>query len=573
MRIEWDAAIEMDDGVVLRADIFRPDVDGRYPVVMTQGPYAKWLSFQEAMVPMWRNLETEHPDALAGSSNLYQNWETVDPEKWVPDGYVVVRVDGRGAGRSPGYLDIFSPREIRDYYECIEWAGTQLWSNGKVGLLGISYYGVSQWAVAALNPPHLAAIIPWEGATDYYREFTHHGGILSTFVQRWYPIQISSVQHGLGERGSRHPATGGLVSGPETLSDQELSQLYADSVTDLHEHTTFDSFYRDRTPDLSKITVPLLSATNWAHHLHTRGGFEGFNSVSSEHKWLEVHGLQHWVEFYTDYGVSLQKRFFGHFLKGEDTGWDDQPPVDLQVRHVDGTFERRSEQEWPLARTLWSRFYLDIESGELSGEPERPETDVSFEALGEGVTFWTPTLTEAIELTGPAAAHLTVSSTTTDADIFLTLRVQDPQGEDVTFVSAMDPKGMPGFGWLRASHRETDPGRSLPYRPWHTFENPQPLVPNQPVDLDVEIWPTSVVIPVGYRLGVTVQGEDFELDGDGPWPFTYGVEMRGNGIFVHDDPVDRPKDIFGGTTTLYSGGDSPSYLLLPVVPSSAGSDG
>jgi putative CocE/NonD family hydrolase len=121
----------------------------------------------------------------AGSSNRYQNWETADPEKWVPDGYVCVRVDSRGAGRSPGYLDIFSAQETRDYYECIEWAGTQPWSNGKVGLLGISYYAISQWLVAALQPPHLAAICPWEGASDYYREFTHHGGILDTFVSVW----------------------------------------------------------------------------------------------------------------------------------------------------------------------------------------------------------------------------------------------------------------------------------------------------------------------------------------------------------------------------------------------------
>src|ERR1700753_2046434 len=174
MRIEWDVPITMDDGLVLRADVFRPDTDGRFPLIMTHGPYAKGLAFQEGFAFAWANLEREHPDALAGSSNRYQNWETVDPEKWVPDGYVVVRVDCRGAGRSPGFLDIFSAQETRDYYECIEWAGVQPWSNGKVGLLGISYYAVNQWQVAALRPPHLAAICPWEGASDYYRELHRH---------------------------------------------------------------------------------------------------------------------------------------------------------------------------------------------------------------------------------------------------------------------------------------------------------------------------------------------------------------------------------------------------------------
>ena len=199
MIIDWDVPITMDDGLVLRADVFRPDDTEPHPVLMTHGPYAKGLAFQDGYAAMWANLEAEHPDALAGSSNQLQNWETVDPEKWVPDGYVVVRVDSRGAGRSPGYLDIFSPRETQDYYECIEWAGVQPWSNGKVGLLGISYYGMNQWQVAALQPPHLAAICPWEGANDFYREMTHHGGILNVFVNQWYPVQVSSVQYGVKE--------------------------------------------------------------------------------------------------------------------------------------------------------------------------------------------------------------------------------------------------------------------------------------------------------------------------------------------------------------------------------------
>ena len=163
MRADWDVPIPMDDGIALRADVFRPDEDGRYPVIMTHGPYAKWLAFQDGFPQQWANLEAEHPDALAGSSGLHMNWETVDAEKWVPDGYVVIRVDSRGAGRSPGFLDIFSARESRDCYLCIEWAADQPWSTGKVGLLGVSYYAINQWQVAALQPPHLAAICPWEG--------------------------------------------------------------------------------------------------------------------------------------------------------------------------------------------------------------------------------------------------------------------------------------------------------------------------------------------------------------------------------------------------------------------------
>ena len=156
MRIDWDVPIGMDDGLVLRADVFRPVKGGRYPVILSYGPYAKGLAFQEGYPSAWQRMVSEHPDVAYGSTNKYQNWEVVDPEKWVPEGYVCVRVDSRGTGRSPGYVDHFSPRETQDFYHCIEWAGVQPWSSGKVGLNGISYYGINQWqgGAAALVPRH-----------------------------------------------------------------------------------------------------------------------------------------------------------------------------------------------------------------------------------------------------------------------------------------------------------------------------------------------------------------------------------------------------------------------------------
>ncbi|MBT4094999.1 MAG: CocE/NonD family hydrolase, partial [Nitrospinaceae bacterium] len=158
MRIDWDVPLEMDDGVVLRCDVFRPDDDEKYPVVMSYGPYAKWLHLKDGYPAQWEIMTEKFPECTQGTSNLYQNWELIDPEKWVPDGFACVRVDSRGAGRSPGYMEVWSPRERKDFYDVIEWAGVQDWSNGKVGLNGISYYGMNQWAVGALQPPHLAAM-------------------------------------------------------------------------------------------------------------------------------------------------------------------------------------------------------------------------------------------------------------------------------------------------------------------------------------------------------------------------------------------------------------------------------
>src|SRR5262245_63887514 len=229
MKVKWDAPIAMDDGVVLRADVFRPSGSGQHPVILSYGPYAKGLSFQEGYKGNWARLIKAAPEVLNGSSNKYQNWELVDPEKWVPDGDACVRIDSRGAGRSPGILDVWSPRETQDLYQCIEWAGMQPWSNGKVGINGISYYAMNQWNVGALKPPHLAAMCIWEGSSDYYRELCRHGGILSDFLNSWHPRQVASVQHGVGTRGAKSVITAEWVAGPQTLSKEELARNSADT--------------------------------------------------------------------------------------------------------------------------------------------------------------------------------------------------------------------------------------------------------------------------------------------------------------------------------------------------------
>ena len=564
MQVEWDVPIEMDDGMVLRADLFRPEGDGRHPVILSYGPYAKGLAFQEGYPDQWERMVSQHPDVAAGSSNRYQNWEVVDPEKWVPDGYVCVRVDSRGAGRSPGRLNPFSPRETSDLAACIEWAAEQPWSSGKVGLGGSSYYAMNQWHVAGRRPRGLAAMCAWEGASDWYRDAARHGGILCTFFGNWYEMQVTTVQNGLGSRGPVNPNTGEPACGPETLADEELAARRADFAADVAAHELESDYHRARSGNWARIDVPLLSAGNWGGHgLHLRGNVEGYVRSASRQKWLELHGLEHWTHFYTDYGVRLQKRFFGHFLKGEDTGWDEQPPVLLQVRHVDGSFRERPESEWPLARTRWTRLYLDPDGMALSFSEISADGSVSYEPLGDDVTFVGEPLEREVELTGPSAAKLFVSSSTQDADLFVVLCVFDPDGEEVVFQGAIDPHTPVAQGWLRASHRKLDPALSEPYRPYHTHDEKQPLSPCELYELDVEIWPTSLVIPAGYRLALTIRGTDYEYPkAGGDRLTTFRNELRGSGPFLHDDPDDRPREVFGGTVTVHAG----SYLLLPFVP-------
>ena len=328
MRIVWDAPIEMSDGIVLRADVFRPVGESTIPVDPELWPLREGNVFRGKSPVRMAAADQEPSCGDGGHKQQISGLELPDPENWVKDGYAIVRVDARGTGRSPGYMDPWSPRETQDIYECLAWLAAQPWCNGKVGMSGISYYAMNQYQVAALQPPNLCAICAWEGAGDHYRDATYHGGIFSEFMTNWYPRAALTMQHGVGSRGMRSPLTGELVAGPETLLPEELMRNRSDIVKRALEHPLDDAYHRDRSPDWRKVTVPMLSAANWGGQgLHTRGNFEAYRHAASSEKWLEAHGDTHWTEFYSPYGVDLQKRFFGYFLKGEDTGWDRQPRV------------------------------------------------------------------------------------------------------------------------------------------------------------------------------------------------------------------------------------------------------
>ena len=568
MQITWHQPIPVDDGTVLRADVFRPVEAGRYPVILTYGIYAKGVAYQEGYPHQWGKMVADHPEILEGSTNKYQNWEVTDPERWVPHGYVCVRVDSRGAGWSPGVMDPNSPREIEDLYQCIEWAGNAEWSNGKVGMLGISYYARNQWRVAGLHPPHLAAIIPWEGANDTYRDSGYHGGILSQFQELWSKVQVVNVQYGRGDAARINPNTGESVAGPITLSDAELAANRINAFEDLKSHPLDDEWHRSRSADLSLVTVPLLSCANWGGQgIHPRGNFNGFVEAASERKWLEVHGDSHWSLFSSGYGLALQKRFFDHFLKGIDNGWDETPPVMLNIRHPGERFELRHENEWPLARTEWTKLYLDPVAAELSPEPPEGDSTVEYEARGDGVTFWLAPFDEETEITGPMAAKLFISSDTEDADLFLIVRVFDPDGAEETFMGSTDPNTPIANGWLRASHRALDPDKTLPYRPYHPHDRVEPLTPGEVYECDVEIVPSCIVIPAGWRLALTVRGKDYEYTGElGEFARQFHYATRGTGGMTHNDPDDRPPQVFGGQVTLHTGPGRESYLLVPAIP-------
>ena len=502
MRIDWDVPITMDDGLVLRADVFRPVKDGKYPVILTYGPYAKGLAFQDGYPSAWERMAREHPDVTAGSSNLYQQWEVVDPEKWVPHDYACVRVDSRGAGCSPGKVDPFSPRETKDFYDCIEWAAVQPWSNGKIGLNGISYYGSNQWHVATLQPPHLAAMCIWEGCADWYRDMTHHGGILCTFWENWYDMQVKTVQYGAGERGKRSRVHGELVCGPETLSEEELASNRVPFGDDIRAHPLEDDYHRARSPIWSKVKTPFLSSRQLgraaaASARQFRGLLprrrEGQVARGARHRALDA------------FLHRLRPRAAAALLRPLPARQEER--LGQAAARAAAGAPHRQVRRAPRERMAAQAHAMD----EGLSRPRRPvaaaakpakgkATSISFDAMGDGVTFLTAPAPDDFEITGPSALKLFVSSSTSDADIFVVLRVFSPEMKEVVFQGAIDPHTPVAQGWLRASHRKLDKKLSTPWRPYHTHDKKQPLKKGEVVELDIEIWPTSIVVPKGYRV-------------------------------------------------------------------------
>jgi uncharacterized protein len=543
--VDKDVDVPMRDGARLKADVFRPEDGGKFPAILNLGPYQK--------DKLWTP-----PPTLEEKPNPYMNWETVNPEWWVPKGYAAVRVDGRGSGNSPGQCEPWSFAEAVDFYDAIEWAAVQPWCNGKVGLSGISYFAINQWFVANLQPPSLKAIIPWEGFADLYRDALFHGGIASLFMTNWFTGHL--LHHTLG-RASQHLANAWAVN---TLHFWLANNLDSGA-------------FRGAQAQWDRIIVPMFTVGNWSGMaLHLRGNTEAFMRAASKHKKLRIHAGTHVHPFYTEEGRRDQLRFFDYWLKGIDNGVMDEPPVKLAIRKGKDEIEWRNEHEWPLKRTQWTKFYFDVSAAASGKEPrvgalvpKNPQASsacaypssslgsmgstsaASSQVMGGGikpgmgVSLETPPLAQDTEVTGPVAASFYVSSESEDMDLFLTLRNIGPDGNEIMETGQQGAPVPVAKGWLRASHRELDENLSLPYRPYHKHTHRLYLKSGEIVKVDVEIWPTSMVFKKGHRIRLDVQPRD-------------GV---GSQSYMH-----YHADYNTGGNTIYAGGQHESFLLLPVIP-------
>jgi predicted acyl esterase len=517
---------------VVRCNVYRPkDESTKYPVLVTYGPYGKDIPYSDFHPASFSEVNPEH-------KSEHSAWETPDPGYWTSHDYAVVRVDERGLGQSPGLLDTMSRGTSEAFFDAVEWAADAPWSSGKVGLLGISYFAGSQWRVAALQPKGLCAIIPWEGMSDYYRDRCRHGGILSNeFIRFWWDRQVLSNQYGKGGRKARK-------WGPDTiegdLSEEELEKNRNDQNIDNANNQFRDQpYYASKEYNMDDIKVPLLSVGNWGGILlHLRGNVEGFTHAGSKLKYLRFVAGRHDLPFYYHDEVEVQRSFMDAFLRGDDRiGWSIEgklPPVDLLLRKGDvghnnpageKQFLRRKETEWPIARTQYTPFYLTHNHELVTSKPADHHTSkVTYKALGtlknpELIQFSTPPVEREIEVTGHLVAHLNVSmnayvggSTPSDIDLFLTLRHISPQGKEVFYTGTAGDNVPLCKGWLRVSNRKVDTTH-YKHRPWLPYRDyfstsVLPVVPGEIYPVDVELWPTNVVLEPGARIVLEVSSGD-----------------------------------------------------------------
>ncbi|PIG87060.1 X-Pro dipeptidyl-peptidase (S15 family) protein [Aspergillus arachidicola] len=561
---------------LIRCNIYRPKGVAKSPVLVTYGPYGKDIHYKDFATQSYNEVNPEHHSA-------HSAWETPDPGFWTRHGYAVVRADERGLGQSPGHLDTMSRGTSEAFVDVVEWAADQPWSTGKIGLLGISYYAGSQWRVAARQPKGLACMIPWEGMSDYYRDRCRHGGILSnTFIKFWWDRQVVSNQYGRPGRAARNwgPDTlEGDLSGEELLANRNDQTI--DNVVNQFRD---EPYYASKEYNMEDIKVPLLSVANWGGILlHLRGNVVGYMNAGSELKYLRFITGRHDLPFYYPEEVEIQRSFLDAFLKGEDrAGWSTghAPKVDVLLRkgnvgfndaEKERAFTRRVESAWPLPSTVYTRFVLTADQQLLPPAAACSVTStklqkVDYRALGtldapQLIQFTTPVFEQETEITGHVVAHLNVSVTPdkggplpSDIDLFVTLRYISPSGEEVYYTgTAGDPVPLTK-GWLRVSMRKVNEKHHrhreyLPYRDY-TSKDVLPVLPGEVYPVDVEIWPTNVIIEKGGRLVFEVSSGD----------------TQGSGIFQHNDPTDRSAEKFQGTNHIHFGPTYDNYLTLPIIP-------
>ncbi|MFN8169702.1 MAG: CocE/NonD family hydrolase [Candidatus Nanopelagicales bacterium] len=485
IEVDWDVPVVVRDGTTLRVNVFRPARGGSAPTILSAHPYGKdripaKSRSGHGLNPQYRVFAQPEPVRISA----YTSWEAPDPSFWVPRGYVVVNADLRGSGTSEGTGQLLSDLEADDYYDLVEWVGTQPWCTGKVGLDGVSYLAISQYKVAALRPPHLAAICPWEGFSDLYRDFARPGG----GREDGFSILWSTMT-------------------------RRASRVEGDLRAEIVAREERDEWYESLTPELERIEVPMLVCGSFSDHsLHTRGSFEAFRRASSPQRWLYTHRDGKWSHYYSAAASETRARFFDHVLKGEDNGWDAEPRVRVAIHEAGSEpVEVAYADSWPPDDLTWTPLHLDAGTRTLSPTAPASASSATVATRGDAAAF-TWVVPEDLDVIGHMALRLHVQLTGSgldDARLFAGVRkVRD--GEEVCFEGSFGfAFDMVSKGWQRVAHRELDADLSTPWQPVHTHRVAEPAEPGEIVAVDIALRPHATRFRAGDELRLEVRGDWF----------------------------------------------------------------
>jgi uncharacterized protein len=531
-----DVTIPLRDGITLYGDVYRKVHSGQVPAVLIYTPYGKRGGWWNATVTPTRF------GVPASDISGLQAFEALDPAYWCEHGYALVVVDARGTARSGGDMVFMGTAAGRDVYDTVEWIAGQEWSTGAVAMAGNSQLAMVQWAAAALRPPHLTAIAPWEGLTDVYRDVIARGGIADTV---FHDEDIIGNLHGTGR--------------------------FEDVTAMLRRHPTDNAYWADKRADLSAVDIPAYVVASWSHPIHARSTQKAFQELASDRKWLRLHDNFEWVDIANPESVDDLRRFFDRYLKGADNGWESTPRVRYAVLDPGGEDVHRTADTWPPLPIKETTLFLDAAGGRLTPEESAEEGAVSYVSTDPTASArFRYTVERETALVGPLNVRLWIeTSEGDDLDLFATVYKTDAAGKPLHHITMpalrqaaasleKDGKFPHAIGWpgpsgrLRASHRALDPEKSTTLEPYLSHDREERVQPGTPVQVDLGLWPIGMIVHSGQTLVLEIAGHP-----TGPTTVSR-VHSTGS-----DDDLLPTRNT--GIHTIRTGGRFSSRVFLPLV--------
>jgi predicted acyl esterase len=524
-----DVAVIMRDGITIYVDVLRPAGTEKAPVIVAWSPYGKSQGTAPSVTDLFAMIGIDN-----GAVSGLEKFEGPDPAYWCAHGYAICNPDPRGIAQSEGDSVMFGTQEGKDCHDLIEWLAVQDWCNGKVAMSGTSYLAISQWFTAAEQPPHLAAINPCEGFSDVYRDLVMRGGMPDV---------------GFAERLQNNSYAG--------------HNRREDILTEVQRYPLVNELWADKIARFDKITVPAYVVASYSNTLHTAGTFRAWRRIVSQHKWLRIHNTQEWPDYYDSAHVEELRRFFDHYLKGENNGWEHTPRVRYSVLDFHGG--DRVDQvadEFPPESIGYAKYFLDAGSRTLSTEPPTEEATVGYDAeANPGLVSFVIRFDEQTTMVGYPKARLWVEADgADDMDLFVFVQKLDRHGtplqqftvpndgalmQDLTERGASVLRYKGSNGRLRVSARHLDDALTTDAVPAHSFDRVEKLEPGEIVDIEIDLFPIGLLFYPGEQLRLIISARN-----------TLGAIMPGTRDYL-------PRN--SGTHIVHTGGDRASFLQLPIT--------